>query len=85
MIKENPKYSIIIDSKNINIKYNNKEALEFRKEWLKKYKLLDSDLLFYSYLVHFPNTTSTQKIIDKDTIEYDLEIEIKEDLVYHYE
>jgi len=75
-----PLYSITIDvlqKDKILIESLNKESIELRKEWLKRMKQIDSDSLFYAFLVQAPNTSSNPTITDRTT-KYEIEISSSE-------
>lgn len=64
----------ILNGSKIEIVALNKEAEEFRKEWVKKIGQIDSDTLFYAFLVQTPNIAENAKI-SKTTTNYQLEID----------
>ena len=72
-IKFEVKIDILTKGK-IRVKSLNEEATELRNEWLKKMGQLDSDILFFAFLIKSPNTSDNQTIT-KSTTTYTIEID----------
>lgn len=72
-IKFEVKIDILTKGK-IRVKSLNEEATELRNEWLKKMGQLDSDILFFAFLIQSPNTSDNQTITNSTTT-YTIEID----------
>lgn len=64
----------ILEHNKITVIATDKRAAELREEWLKKMGQIDSDTLFFAFLVQSPNMSENQTIT-KTTTSYSIEID----------
>jgi len=77
MITKDPRYRITINlltKDTLKIEDLNEEATKFRDMWHKEKKQIDSEILFYTFLVH-TSSSSTAQVITKTSITYEITVD----------